>query len=86
LWSRFLGARKATDQFDAGVKEVRFASVACANSSRKLTRSCALGSRFLAVSLVEAIHPSSSVNQLLFSSKERVTGGANFDVQVALFR
>jgi hypothetical protein len=40
---------------------------------------------FLAVALVEAIHASRGINQLLFAGKERVTSRTNFDVQVALF-
>ena len=38
-----------------------------------------------AVTLVEAIHASGGVNQLLLAGKERVAGRTDFHVQVALF-
>jgi hypothetical protein len=43
------------------------------------------GRRFLAVTLIKAIHASRGVDQLLFSGKERMAGRTNFDVQIALF-
>jgi hypothetical protein len=49
-----------------------------------LCGSCAFGSGFLAIALVEAIDASCGVDELLFSGKERVAGGADFDVQIAL--
>ena len=51
-----------------------------------LWRGCAFGGWFLAVALVEAIDTSCGIDQLLFAGKERVASGADFDVQVALFR
>jgi hypothetical protein len=39
---------------------------------------------FLAVALVKAIYASCRINQFLFARKERVTCGADFNVQVAL--
>jgi hypothetical protein len=50
-----------------------------------LCGSCAFGSGFLAIALVEAIDASGGVDQLLLAGKERVASGADFDVQVALF-
>ena len=41
---------------------------------------------FLAIPLVEAIHASCRVNQLLFSCEKWMTGWANFHVQVVFFR
>lgn len=41
------------------------------------------GRCFLAVAFIESIHASGSINQLLFTGKERVASRANFDVQVA---
>jgi len=49
-----------------------------------LCGSCAFGSGFLAIALVEAIDASRGIDQLLFAGKERVASRANFDVQVAL--
>jgi hypothetical protein len=49
-----------------------------------LCGSCAFGSGFLAIALVEAINPSGSIDQLLFAGEERVASRANFDVQVVL--
>src|SRR5262245_36126671 len=49
-----------------------------------LCGSCAFGSGFLAIALVEAIDASRGVDQLLFAGKERVASGADFDVQIAL--
>ena len=43
---------------------------------------CALGGRFLAIALVEAIDASGGIDQLLLAGKERVASGTNFDVQV----
>ena len=43
-----------------------------------------LGGWFLAVTLVETIHASGGIDQLLFAGEERVASRANFDVQVAL--
>ena len=40
---------------------------------------------FAAVTLIEAIHASCSVDQLLLTGKKRVAGGTDFHVQVALF-
>ena len=40
-------------------------------------------SRFLAVTLVEAIDASSGIDELLFTCEERVASRTNFDVQVA---
>jgi len=51
-----------------------------------LCGSRAFGSGFLAIALVEAIDASCGIDQLLFAGKERVASGADFDVQVALFR
>ena len=48
-----------------------------------LCGSCAFGGRFLAIALVEAIDASGGIDQLLFTSKERVASRANFDVQIA---
>jgi len=66
---------------------VRSASVASARFLRveALSRRCTLGSSFLSVALIEPIHASGGVNQLLLSRKERVTCRANFHVQIALF-
>src|ERR1044071_8058767 len=41
---------------------------------------------FPAVTLVEAIHATRGIDQLLLAGKERVAGGTDFHVQVALFR
>jgi hypothetical protein len=49
-----------------------------------LCGSCAFGSGFLAIALVEAIDASCGVDQLLLAGKERVASGADFDVQIAL--
>ena len=49
-----------------------------------LCGSCAFGSGFLAIALVETIHASGGIDQLLFAGEEGVAGRANFDVQVAL--
>jgi len=49
-----------------------------------LCGSCAFGSGFLAIALVEAIDASGGIDQLLFTGEERVASRANFDVQVAL--
>ena len=49
-----------------------------------LCGSCAFGSGFLAIALVEAIDASRGIDQLLFAGEERVASRANFDVQVAL--
>ena len=49
-----------------------------------LCGSCAFGSGFLAIALVEAIDASCGVDQLLLAGKERVASGADFNVQVAL--
>ena len=49
-----------------------------------LCGSCAFSGWFLAIALVEAIDASRRIDQLLFTSKERVASRANFDVQVAL--
>lgn len=38
--------------------------------------------RFLAIAFVEAINASRGIDQLLFSSKERMARGTDFDVQV----
>jgi len=43
---------------------------------------CALGGRFLAIALVEAVDASGGIDQLLLAGKERVASGTNFDVQV----
>jgi hypothetical protein len=43
---------------------------------------CAVGGRFLAIALVEAVDASSGIDQLLLARKERVASGTNFDVQV----
>ena len=43
-----------------------------------------LGGWFLAVTLVETIHASGGIDQLLLTGEERVASRANFDVQVAL--
>ena len=51
-----------------------------------LCGSCAFGSGFLAIALVEAIDASRGIDQLLFAGKERVASRANFDVQIALLR
>jgi hypothetical protein len=45
----------------------------------------ALGCGFLAIALVEPIHASRGVDQLLLTGKERVASRADFDVQVAFF-
>jgi hypothetical protein len=47
-----------------------------------LCGSCAFGSGFLAIALVEAIDASRRVDQLLFTGKERVASRANLDVQI----
>ena len=47
-----------------------------------LCGSCAFGSGFLAIALVEAIDASCGVDQLLLAGKERVASRTNFDVQV----
>ena len=44
--------------------------------------SCAFGSGFLAIALVEAIDASRGVDQLLLTGKKRVASRTNFDVQV----
>ena len=64
------------------------ANVGCANPSILvlLGSDGAFGCRFLAVPFVKAIHASGGVYQLLLAGKERVASGADFDVQVALFR
>ena len=49
-----------------------------------LCGSCAFGSGFLAVALVEAIDAPGSIDELLFAGEEGVASRANFDVQVAL--
>ena len=49
-----------------------------------LWRGCAFCGWFLAVALVETIHASGGIDQLLFTGEERVASRANFDVQVAL--
>src|SRR5713226_1103734 len=49
-----------------------------------LGRCGALGRSLLAVTFVETIDSARRVNQFLFSSKERMTSGANFHVQVSL--
>jgi hypothetical protein len=49
-----------------------------------LCGSCAFGGWFLAIALVEAIDASRRIDQLLFTSEERVASRANFDVQIAL--
>jgi hypothetical protein len=66
---------------------VGFASVAAASFLNFEALSCrrALRSSLLSVTLIEPVHASRSVNQLLFSGKEGMTGGANFYVQIALF-
>ena len=43
------------------------------------------GCGFLAIALVEPIHASSGIDQLLLTGKERVASRADFDVQVAFF-
>ena len=40
----------------------------------------------LAVTPVEAIHATGSIDQLLLAGKERMAGRANLDVQIALTR
>lgn len=66
---------------------VRFASVAAASFLDFEALSCrrAFSRRLLSVALIEPVHASSSVDELLFSGKERVACGANFYVQIALF-
>jgi hypothetical protein len=41
---------------------------------------------FLAIALVETIHASSRINQLLLAGKKWMASGADFNMQVALFR
>ena len=67
--------------------KVRFASAASASflDSEGLSRRCALGRSLLSVALIEPVNASCSINELLFTSKEWVTCGADFYVQVALF-
>src|ERR1041384_716861 len=43
---------------------------------------CAFRCGFLAIALVEAVHASGGIDQLLLAGKERVASGTNFDVQV----
>jgi hypothetical protein len=49
-----------------------------------LRRGSAFGCRFLAVTLIKAVHASRSIDQLLFAGKERVASGTDFDVQITL--
>lgn len=51
-----------------------------------LCGSRSFGGWFLPVALVEAIDASRRIHQLLFAGEKRVTGRADFDVQVALLR
>src|ERR1700754_2554249 len=62
------------------------ANVGCANPSiQGLFRGgSALGCRFLAVTLIKAIDASRGIDQLLLTREERVAGGTDFHVQVAL--
>ncbi len=69
----------------AGVKgRVASAVLAKALIEKLLCGCCRFGSGFLAIALVESIDASGGIDQLLFTRKERVTGRANFDVQIAL--
>src|SRR5262245_39686432 len=69
---------------DAGV--YRFVSlVLLLQAFLKLRSSRTLCSRFLSIAFIEPIHASGGINQLLFSSKERVTCRADFYMQVAFF-
>jgi hypothetical protein len=47
-----------------------------------LRRGCVFGGWFLAVALVEAIDASCGIDQLLFTGKERMASGTDFNVQV----
>jgi hypothetical protein len=47
---------------------------------------CRIGSRFLSITLVEAIDASRGIDQLLFAGEERVASRTNFDVQIAFLR
>ena len=49
-----------------------------------LGRCRGIGGRFLAIALVEAIDASCGVDQFLLAGKERMTSGADLDVQIAL--
>jgi len=46
---------------------------------------CAFRCGFLAIALVEAVHASGGIDQLLLAGKKRVASRTNFDVQVTFF-
>lgn len=82
--ARVLGELRATDRITPA--QIVSANVGCANPSiQGLFRGgSALGRRFLAVTLIKAIDASRGIDQLLLTGKERVAGGTDFHVQVAL--